>query len=510
MPHLRPSIYKYSNEPVALLCRRVAISSALALSLCGLTSATGARTYAAPIATTANATDDTNTTKRSTPNPTSTNTNGLSDNAEMLESADDTSDDSNFEDDINNDFDDDIDSAPDNSALDDSDDSFENELDANGMSLEISEEVSQVSLNAISPDTLKTFVKVMGLVRREYVDAVNDESLFNNAISGMLTKLDQHAEFLDVDAYDNLRAFTQGDVGDIGITVMYQPQAGYWVVTEVIKDSPADQKGIDIGDYLHQVDEFELDENDRGNDVKQLLSGIAGTQVDIITSRAGRRKHTTTVQRNNSNPRIIETRLVKGIAIIKLPVFQNNSRENIIQGVIGLDAPVSGVLIDVRDNPGGVLASAIDIASLFMTDTDVVQVKSRNADPRTLSTKGVAILKPLPVVILQNRYSASAAEVLASSLQAQNRATIVGEISYGKGSVQSVIPLDNDQAIKLTVAHYLTANGDEIEGIGVKPDIMLLGKEHTWEQQALKVLRQQIQTAGIRFMNKNAQHSERQ
>lgn len=137
-----------------------------------------------------------------------------------------------------------------------------------------------------------------------------------------------------------------------------------------------------------------------------------------------------------------------------------------------------------------------------MTDTDVVQVKSRNGDPRTLSTKGVAILKPLPVVILQNRYSASAAEVLSSSLQTQSRALIVGEISYGKGSVQSVIPLDNEQAIKLTVAHYLTVNGDKIDGIGVRPDIMLLNKEQTWENQALSILRQQIKTKGIRFVNR--------
>ena len=138
--------------------------------------------------------------------------------------------------------------------------------------IEIPAEVAQVSLNAISPETLKTFVAVVDLIRREYVDAVNDEELFNNAMSGMLTKLDSHAEFLDAQAYENLRAFTQGDVGDIGITAGYQTEAGYWVINEVITDSPADKAGIAVGDYLHQIDEFKLDESKQDNDIKQLLT----------------------------------------------------------------------------------------------------------------------------------------------------------------------------------------------------------------------------------------------
>ena len=401
--------------------------------------------------------------------------------ADMLESADQT--------------DDSIDSIADESALN-------NESDA--INTDIPAEVAQVSLNAISPETLKTFVALVDLVRREYVDTVNDEELFNNAMSGMLTKLDSHAEFLDAEAYENLRAFTEGDVGDIGIKVEYQSQSGYWVITDVVDDSPADKKGIAVGDYLHQVDEFKLGEDEESNDIDQLLTGIAGTQVDIVTSKAGRRKHTTTLQRNNNHPQIVETRLVDGIAIIRLPAFQNNSREKLLQSLIDLEAPVSGVLLDMRDNPGGVLASAVSVASLFMSDTDVVQVKGRQSDSRTLSTQGIALLESLPMVVLQNRYSASAAEVLASSLQAQKRATILGEVSYGKGSVQSVIPLNDEQAVKLTVANYMTASGKKIEGIGVEPDVALSGSESTWEQQALDLLRKKALVSGIRFVRKAA------
>ena len=405
----------------------------------------------------------------------------LSDIADMLESADQS--------------DDLIDSVADESVLN---------TESAVINTDIPAAVAQVSLNAISPETLKTFVALVDLVRREYVDTVNDEELFNNAMSGMLTKLDSHAEFLDAEAYENLRAFTEGDVGDIGIKVEYQSTLGYWVITEVLDDSPADKKGIAVGDYLHQVDEFKLGEDEESNDIEQLLTGIAGTQVDVVTSKAGRRKHTTTLQRNNSHPQIIETRFVDGMAVVRLPAFQNNSREKLLQSLIDLDKPVTGILLDLRDNPGGVLASAVSVASLFMTDTDVVQIKSRQADSRTLSTKGAALLESLPVVVLQNRYSASAAEVLTSSLQAQKRATVLGEVSYGKGSVQSVIPLNDEQAVKLTVANYMTASGKKIDGIGVEPDIALSGSESAWEQQALDLLRNKALTSGIRFVRKAA------
>lgn len=433
---------------------------------------------------------------------TSTNnnpTNGLqliSLNADEIADENDADNLSNIADmlDVADEPDDSIDGVPDESALTDDVDDIDTDIPA---------EVAQVSLNAISPETLKTFVAVVDLIRRQYVDAVNDEELFSNAMSGMLTKLDSHAEFLDAEAYENLRAFTEGDVGDIGIKVNYQPEAGYWVVTEVIDDSPADKKGIAVGDYLHQVDEFKLDEGRQVNDVEQILTGIAGTQVDIITSKAGRRKHTTTLQRNNSHPQIVETKLVDGIAIVKLPAFQNNSREKLLEGLINLNAPISGILLDMRDNPGGVLTSAVSVASLFMDDTDVVQVQARQNKSRVLSTQGDAILKPLPLVVLQNRYSASAAEVLASSLQVQKRATIIGEVSYGKGSVQSVIPLNDEQAVKLTVANYMTAAGKQIDEIGVEPDVALSGSENTWEQQALELVKARALDSGIRFVRKN-------
>lgn len=364
-----------------------------------------------------------------------------------------------------------------------------------------------VPLNAISPTTLKTFVEVIDLVRREYVDPVSDEVLLNDAMSGMLTKLDSHAEFLDAEAYESLRAFTQGDVGVVGLYAEYEPANGHWVVTEVTPNSPAAKERIKVGDYIHQIDEVKLTEKKTANDIEQMLTGIAGTQVELVVSRAGRRKRTITVQRNQMREQEIMSRLDQGIAIIKLPVFQNNSRQRILLELAKLEAPISGLVIDLRDNPGGVLESAVDIAGLFMANTDVVQIEGRKGVERTLTTAPKALLEGLPVVILQNRYSASAAEVLTSSLQTQKRAKIVGEISYGKGSVQSVIPVNDEQAIKLTVAHYLTADGRQIDDIGVTPDVRLDEDEdeNQWEARALAIILAQPRPAGMKFVLKSAQ-----
>ncbi|OPH36243.1 peptidase [Moraxella lacunata] len=329
----------------------------------------------------------------------------------------------------------------------------------------------RVPLGAVSPNTLKTFVSVVDLVRRDYVEEVNDEKLFENAMSGMLTGLDSHAEFLDKEAFVNLQSFTAGNVANIGLSAVWQDDESHWVITSVHEDSSAKRAGVKVGDYLHQVGETKLDESHSENDVKQLLSGISGTQVDIVVSHAGRSKRRLTAQRNEVLKSNVETAIVGGVVIIKLPVFQNNTRQQILESLGQASVPITGVILDVRNNPGGVLESAGAVASLFMRNQTLVQVAGRQGVERELRTEGSPLLIDLPVMILQNRYSASAAEVLASSLQSQKRALIVGETSYGKGSVQSVIPIGDGQAVKMTTAHYLTADGQRIDGVGVVPDV---------------------------------------
>lgn len=331
----------------------------------------------------------------------------------------------------------------------------------------------RVPLNALSPNTLKTFVSVVDLVRREYVEETSDELLFKNAMGGMLTKLDRHAEFLDETAFNNLKSFTAGNVANVGLSVVWQEADNHWVVNVVADGSPAKDMGVMVGDYLHQVGETKLTNAQSANDVAQMLSGIAGTQVDIAISKAGRLKKTMTLQRTHTVKTNIETTMYDGMAVVKIPVFQNNTREQILDSLTHADVPIAGVILDVRNNPGGVLESAGAVASLFMKNQTVAKVAGRHGIEQVLSTEGVPFLSELPVMILQNRYSASASEVLASSLQAQKRALVVGERSYGKGSVQSVIPIGDNQAVKLTTAHYLTANEGQIDGVGVVPDVSL-------------------------------------
>lgn len=358
----------------------------------------------------------------------------------------------------------------------------------------------RVPLAAISPNTLKTFVQAIDMMRREYVEPVNDEVLMYHAINGMLSRIDRNAEYLDATAFANLQSFTSGNVASIGVEAVWQPADAHWVVTKVAADSPAKYEGIAVGDYLHQIGDVKLTQSHSENDVAQLLSGIAGTNVEITYSKAGRSKRTVILMRNQMQHSAIEVVMRDGIAVIKLPVFQNNTRQDILDHINKIGTPIHGVVLDLRNNPGGVLDAAVDVASLFMKKKVVTQVENRNGIERVLETQGSAMFENLPVIVLQNRYSASASEVLASALQNYDRSLVVGETSYGKGSVQSVIPIGNNQAIKLTTAHYLTPKGKKIDRVGVVPDVSFEntpdGSGVDWLQLALNLMQQGRLPAG--------------
>ncbi|MDO5652242.1 MAG: S41 family peptidase [Moraxella sp.] len=361
---------------------------------------------------------------------------------------------------------------------------------------------TRVPLGAISPTTLKTFVAVVDLVRRQYINSVNDEMLFKHAMSGMLSRLDGHAEFLDSTAFTNLQSFTGGNIAGIGVDAQFSAKDNHWIISHVAPDSPADLADIAVGDYLHQINDIKLTDSKSHNDVVQLLSGIAGTQLDIVVSKAGRNKRTVYLQRNFEEASSLDVQMHNGIAVVRLPVFQDTTRQQFIEALVKINTPIQGVVIDVRNNPGGVLESAIALAALFLENKEFVQIAGRD-EVQILKTYGNAPLSTMPIVILQNRYSASAAEVLAAGLQANKRATIMGEISYGKGSVQSVIPIDDSQAVKLTTAHYQKPNGDEIENIGVIPDISLTGDEPLWLIESVNYLDNHKLSTGITVSTSN-------
>ena len=348
-----------------------------------------------------------------------------------------------------------------------------------------SEQIQQVALGAVSPVTVEKFVKMIDIIRQNYVTNVDDESLFANAMAGTLAALDPYSEYLDANAFENLRLFTEGDIGSIGVSVSFHADVDSWVFDDVLPNSPAAKAGIQRGNYLHQINDNKLDNTRTSQDVDQLLTGIAGTTARLLVSDKGRRKHLVVVQRTLVQQQAMSTNIINGVAVVQIPVFQNNTQQQFLMALTKLNQPFSVLVLDLRNNPGGVLSAANDIASLFMNDKVVVEIKNRQGIQEVMRTHGKAQFADLPLVVLQNRYSASAAEVLASALQNNQRAKVYGETSYGKGSIQSIVPINDSEAVKLTVAHYYSSKGEKIDGVGVKPDVTLTGAETSWQDQVL-------------------------
>lgn len=346
-------------------------------------------------------------------------------------------------------------------------------------------QIQQVALGAVSPVTVEKFVKMVDIIRQNYVTNVDDESLFANAMAGTLAALDPYSEYLDANAFENLRLFTEGDIGSIGVSVSFHADVDSWVFDDVLPNSPAAKAGIQRGNYLHQINDNKLDSTRTSQDVDQLLTGIAGTTARLLVSDKGRRKHLVVVQRTLVQQQAMSANIINGVAVVQIPVFQNNTQQQFLMALTKLNQPFSVLVLDLRNNPGGVLSAANDIASLFMNDKVVVEIKNRQGIQEVMRTHGKAQFADLPLVVLQNRYSASAAEVLASALQNNQRAKVYGETSYGKGSIQSIVPINNSEAVKLTVAHYYSSKGEKIDGVGVKPDVTLTGAETGWLDKVL-------------------------
>ena len=346
-------------------------------------------------------------------------------------------------------------------------------------------QIQQVALGAVSPVTVEKFVKMIDIIRQNYGTNVDDESLFANAMAGTLAALDPYSEYLDANAFENLRLFTEGDIGSIGVSVSFHADVDSWVFDDVLPNSPAAKAGIQRGNYLHQINDNKLDNTRTPQDVDQLLTGIAGTTARLLVSDKGRRKHLVVVQRTLVQQQAMSANIINGVAVVQIPVFQNNTQQQFLMALTKLNQPFNVLVLDLRNNPGGVLSAANDIASLFMNDKVVVQIKNRQGIQEVMRTHGKAQFAELPLVVLQNRYSASAAEVLASALQNNQRAKVYGETSYGKGSIQSIVPINDNEAVKLTVAHYYSSKGEKIDGVGVKPDVTLTGAETSWQDQVL-------------------------
>jgi carboxyl-terminal processing protease len=323
-------------------------------------------------------------------------------------------------------------------------------------------------------DDLRTFTDVFNQVRRNYVEEVNDHTLLDAAIRGMLLELDPHSSYLPGSDYRDLEDSSQGRYSGIGIDV--RPDDGRIVVRAVINGSPADEAGINPRDVITAIDGEPVEGRPLQDAIDELV-GEPETDValEILTPEGEKRSFT--VQREYLQIPVLNFELLEqSWGYFKVNLFHKSSARDLEQSLASIAADgieLDGLVIDLRNNPGGVLQGAVEMADGFLDEGVIVTTRGRNSSMQLeFSAQPGQWLPDVPLLILVDRGSASASEVLAGALQDHRRAVIVGERTFGKGSVQSVLPLRNGGGIKLTTARYYTPSGRSIQAEGIEPDVI--------------------------------------
>ncbi|MDH5444429.1 MAG: S41 family peptidase [Gammaproteobacteria bacterium] len=326
-------------------------------------------------------------------------------------------------------------------------------------------------------EDIRTLSEVFGKIKENYVEDIPDKSLLENAIRGMLTGLDPHSTYLDVSSYKELRVGTSGEFGGLGIVVGMED--GFVKVISPIDDTPADKAGIKAGDLIIRLDETPVKGMSLDEAVK-IMRGKPGTSIDLLVVREGADKPMKiAVTRDKIRVKSVRQRtLDTGYGYVRISQFQERTTKDLRKAIKKIKkenkGKLHGLVLDLRNNPGGLLDSAVSVSDTFITKGNIVSVKGRG-DSNELKHKATPVdyTNGIPIVVLVNAGSASASEIVAGALQDHKRAIIMGEKTFGKGSVQSVVPLGNSTAIKLTTARYYTPSGRSIQAEGIEPDILL-------------------------------------
>jgi len=333
---------------------------------------------------------------------------------------------------------------------------------------------TQAEIQGVPVTELRAFAEVMERIRSAYIDEVDDRELLESAIRGMLYELDPHSTYLTPNEYDDLQVSTSGEFGGLGIEVTLEN--GFVKVVAPIDDTPASKAGINAGDLILKIDDTFVKGLSLGEAV-ELLRGEVGSEVELSILSAGDQKpRAVTLKRDRILIRSVRSEVLEpGYGYLRITQFQNQSgrdTEKALRDLLDRE-DLHGLVLDLRNNPGGLLTSAVQVADLFLDEGLIVYTQGRAEESRTnyAATRG-DLLNGLPVVVLVNGGSASASEIVAGALQDQRRAIIVGQRSFGKGSVQTVLPLYGDRALKLTTARYYTPNGRSIQAEGIVPDIV--------------------------------------
>jgi carboxyl-terminal processing protease len=327
-------------------------------------------------------------------------------------------------------------------------------------------------------EDVRLLTEVLERVRQDYVEPVEDGPLLEDAVRGMVTGLDPHSQFLDAEEYEEVRISTSGNYSGVGIEVNVRD--GQVLVVAPIEDTPAAKAGIRAGDVITRIDDVAVS-GDNVTDAILRLRGPAGTPVKLTVSRVGVAEPLFfDLVRSNVLVHSVRARLLEpGLAYVRITQFSETTGADLRQALRdvrdeGKGAALAGLVLDLRNNPGGVLDAAVEVSDDFLESGVIVTASGRGRDANFRhEARAGDLLEGAPIVVLVNGGSASASEIVAGALQDNKRATIVGSQTFGKGSVQTVMPLSNGRAIKLTTSRYYTPSGASISGQGIRPDIVL-------------------------------------
>ena len=345
-----------------------------------------------------------------------------------------------------------------------------------GISLAVKAE-QDTPQNPLPLDELRTFTGVLDAVKQDYVEPVKDKDLLENAIRGMLSNLDPHSAYLDAEAFQDLQIGTSGEFGGLGIEV--GQENGFIKVIAPIDDTPAQRAGIRAGDLIIRLDDASV----KGMPLSDAIARMRGkpnTPITLTILREGAKKPLKIkLIREVIQVKSVKNRLLEpGFGYLRITQFQARTAPSLEEALHDLEkqnqGPLKGLILDLRNNPGGVLNGAVDVADEFLEEGVIVQTKGRgDSSEQTFKATAGDLLNKAPMIVMVNGGSASASEIVAGALQDHQRALVLGERTFGKGSVQTILPLGNGTAVKLTTARYYTPNGRSIQAEGIKPDIEL-------------------------------------
>ena len=324
-------------------------------------------------------------------------------------------------------------------------------------------------------EKIDLFSEVLNKINKEYVDEVDQSEAMDAAINGVLQSLDPYSAYMSPESYQNMQTETSGEFGGLGIEVSME--SGVVKVISPLDDSPAYEAGVKAGDYIVKINDIQV-QGKTLSEAVEIMRGPVGSDIEITVRRRGVKKALVfSITRKIIKIRSVKSKILENnIGYIRLTAFNENSGKQIKRKLneFNDNEKIKGFILDLRNNPGGLLSQAIKISDFFLSSGEIVSTKSRQeSENRKWFAKDGDILNGKTLLVLINNGSASASEIVAGALKDHKRAILVGENSYGKGSVQSIIPLKNKGAIRLTISKYYLPSGKSISEVGVTPDIVV-------------------------------------